>query len=151
MPILNYTTNVAVVNSVAEIHKKLVKASASAILSEYENGVISHISFRVKTEHGVISFRLPANIDGVYAALRKEVRGVKREQAERVAWRIVKDWVEAQLAIIEAGMATLPQVFLPYAQTKNGTVYECFERGGMAALTDQRGNSPKRNDMEGGE
>lgn len=138
MPILNYTTSVSVERSVAEIQKKLVKASASAILSEYENGVISHISFKVKTEHGDISFRLPANIDGVFAALRRDNKAIKREQANRVAWRIVKDWVEAQLAIIEAGMATLPQVFLPYAQTRNGTVYECFERGGMPALTDQR-------------
>lgn len=138
MPILNYTTSMPVANSVAEIQKKLVKASASAILSEYENGVLSHISFKVKTQHGDITFRLPANIEGVFSALKRDCKKVKREQAERVAWRIIKDWVEAQLAIIEAGMATLPQVFLPYAQTQNGTVYECFERGGMLALTDQR-------------
>ncbi len=57
-----------------------------------------------------------------------------KEQAARVAWRIIKDWVEAQIAIIDAGMATVTQVFLPYAQTPEGTVYECFEKRGMPAL-----------------
>jgi hypothetical protein len=42
-----------------------------------------------------------------------------------VAWRITKDWVEAQLAIIESQMVTTAQVFLPYAVTSNGqTLYE---------------------------
>jgi hypothetical protein len=37
----------------------------------------------------------------------------------------VKDWVEAQLAIIETRMVTTAQVFLPYAVTTNGqTLYE---------------------------
>jgi hypothetical protein len=27
------------------------------------------------------------------------------DQAQRVAWRIVKDWVEAQMAIVEAQLA----------------------------------------------
>ena len=57
------------------------------------------------------------------------------EQAARVAWRILKDWVEAQMAVIDAGMATLPQVFLPYAQTDTGeTVYERFESGNLLRL-----------------
>ncbi|WP_189339127.1 hypothetical protein [Williamsia muralis] len=37
------------------------------------------------------------------------------EHALRVAWRITKDWVEAQLAIIETQMVTPAQVF-PRAQ-----------------------------------
>ncbi len=92
--------------------------------------------------HGVMTFRLPANIDGVLNAMKRNSKVPRRmvcqEQAARVAWRIVKDWVEAQIAIIEAEMATLPQVFLPYAQTDNGqTVYERFEKQGLPALTYQ--------------
>ena len=38
---------------------------------------------------------------------------------------ITKDWVAAQLAIIETRMVTTAQVFLPYAITRNGqSVYE---------------------------
>ena len=51
-----------------------------------------------------------------------------REQATRVAWRIVKDWLAAQLAMIEAGLVDLEEVFLPYAQNQAGrTVYEVMK------------------------
>ena len=54
-----------------------------------------------------------------------ETRYKTPEQAKRVAWRIVKDWVEAQLAIIETQMVKPEQVFLPYAITQTGeTLYE---------------------------
>lgn len=45
--------------------------------------------------------------------------------AQRTGWRILKDWVAAQLAIIEAGLATLPEVMLPYALLSDGqTLYK---------------------------
>jgi hypothetical protein len=47
------------------------------------------------------------------------------DHARNVSWRIIKDWVEAQMAIIETHMVTIAQVFLPYAVTSNGqTLYE---------------------------
>jgi len=50
-----------------------------------------------------------------------------RAQAERVAWRIVKDWVEAQLAILESEMVHLDEIFLPYMVNNNGqTVFEIY-------------------------
>src|ERR1700735_2331785 len=109
MAILNYTTSIQAEKTASEIQAKLVKAHACAVLSEYKDCVLSHISFRVDSIHGEMAFRLPANIDGVLKAMQRDARVPKalktREQAARVAWRIVKDWVEAQLAIIEAEMA----------------------------------------------
>lgn len=43
-----------------------------------------------------------------------------KEQAVRTAWRIVKDWVEAQMALVETRMVTTQQVFLTYAVMKDG-------------------------------
>lgn len=142
MAILNYTTQIAAEKTAQEIQRKLVKANACAVLMEYENCVLSHLSFKINTTHGEMAYRLPAYIEGVYKALQLDTKVPKssktREQAVRVAWRIVKDWVEAQLAIIEADMATLPQVFLPYMQTGTGeTVYERFEKQGLPSLTYQ--------------
>lgn len=139
MAILNYTTSIPVEKTCAEIQKKLSVARANAVLCEYDpTGLITSISFRITTEHGEVHFKLPSNLDGVLAALKKDNRVPAklrtREQAARVAWRIIKDWTEAQIAIIEAGLATLPQVFLPYAQTPQGTVYECFQRNGAQFL-----------------
>lgn len=45
---------------------------------------------------------------------RVEKRYLTLEQANRVAWRIAHDWLRAQLAIIDAGMVTLPEVMFPY-------------------------------------
>lgn len=50
-----------------------------------------------------------------------------KAQAEWVAWRILKDWVAAQMALIESGQAQAAQVFLPYATEQSGrTIYELF-------------------------
>jgi len=140
MAILNYTTKISAEKTVGEIQAILVKARASAVMSEFDNGIISRLSFKVTTVHGDHAFQLPANIEGVFNAMKRDHRVPQhlkiREQAARVAWRIIKDWVEAQIAIIEADMATLPQVFLPYMQiSANDTVYSRFEKQGFPALT----------------
>jgi len=81
-----------------------------------------------------IPIRLPCNFDGVFKALANEY-AESRAQARRVAWRIVKNWIEAQMALIEAGQASLIQVFLPYAVTQDGpTMFEKF----LAHVSSQR-------------
>ena len=52
------------------------------------------------------------------------------EQAEKVAWRILKDWVDAQMALIEIEMVKMEEVFLPYTIIDNfgTTVYERLEQ-----------------------
>ncbi len=45
--------------------------------------------------------------------------------AARVGWRILKDWVRAQMAILETEMVEIEQIFLPYMEAKDGrTLYE---------------------------
>ena len=130
MPILNYTTTISISKTVGKIQEKLASAKAKAIMTEYDNeGVLSSMSFKISLNGKDISFRLPANIDKVQAVIAKDkripYRLKSREQAARVAWRIIKDWVEAQIAIVETEMVELPEVFLPYAETKKGnTLYE---------------------------
>ena len=141
MPILNYTTSINPEKTVSEIQMKLAKAGAQAVLCEYDgDGIMKAISFRVKTTNGSISFRLPSNIDGIYRKLTENSRVPRKlkthEQAARVAWRILKDWLEAQLAIIEAEMADIKEVFLPYAQNESGkTLYESLNEQQFKLLT----------------
>lgn len=129
MPLLNYTTKVPVFRSVQEIQKALVKAGASSIMQDFDSeGVISAIAFQINLNGNNISFRLPSETRAVLAVMQQD--GTPRsylteEHAQRVAWRIIKDWVEAQMAIVQTKMVTLPQVFLPYAVNKDGvTLYE---------------------------
>ena len=140
MAILNYTTTISAEKTAMEIQSRLAKAKAQAVLCEYDDlGVMTAMSFRVATKYGVVSFRLPANTDGVLRALTRDVKVPKRlkthQQAANVAWRVLKDWVEAQLAIVEAEMAELAEVFLPYAQDQDGrTTYQVLEASRFKAL-----------------
>lgn len=131
MPLLNYTTKISTDKTIAEIHKMLVKAGADSILNEYANGLISAVSFRMNIEGNMAGFRLPADWQPVFYLLQHDgnvARGLRtEEQAIRVAWRIIKDWVEAQLAIIATQMVKPEQAFLPYMLNAQGkTVYEVF-------------------------
>ena len=53
-----------------------------------------------------------------------------REQAEMTAWRNVRDWVLAQMALIESCDVPMQQIFLPYmADDRGRTVYELYAAG----------------------
>jgi len=143
MPIMNYTTTVKPEKTAADIQNILRKAGAKSVLTEYlDDGRLDFISFRINVSYGPIFFKLPARVDGVFRAMQadgKVPRAKKTEaQAERVAWRIIKDWVECQIALVDSEQAELEQVFLPYAQQADGkTLYESIQQSGFKALTHQ--------------
>lgn len=129
MPLLNYTTKVDIYTTLGAIQGQLVKHGAKKILQDYdENGKILALSFMIDTPNGTRGIRLPANVDAVYAVLRKQRVKCDRDQAERVAWRIVKDWVEAQMAILESEMVQMDEIFLPYMLDDKGkhTLFEAY-------------------------
>ena len=132
--LLNYTTSIAVDKTIAEVQTMLAKNNATAVMTEYDGfGIISALSFRIKTERGVMTFRLPANIENVKIVLEREKAvpyNKLKEQAERTAWRIVKDWLEAQCAFIRSEQVKIDQVLLPFAQDNQGvTLYERLIEG----------------------
>lgn len=129
MTLANYTTSVPAVRSANEITKDLVRAGARGIGSEYDpQGRMVSMVFTMVVAGDSFSYTLPVRVDAVQAVLikqRVEKRYQTRDHAERVAWRILRDWVRAQLAIIETEMVQLDQVMLPYMSTDNGmTVYD---------------------------
>lgn len=128
MPILNYTTEVPAERTVAEIQRILARAGAASARVDYAGGEPVSVSFLLMLSDRPLPFRLPADVDGVYRVLIKDKvppRLRNRAQAQRVAWRVVKDWVEAQLALIQSGQASLAQLFLPHAVRPDGrTLFE---------------------------
>lgn len=124
MPLLNYTTKVDVYTTLGAIQAQLVKHGAKKIMQDYDDeGHIVALSFMVDTPAGPRGIRLPANVDAVYAVLLRQKVKCDREQAERVAWRIVKDWVEAQMAILESEMVQMDEIFLPYMVGSGGQTF----------------------------
>lgn len=153
MPLLNYTTEVAATRSINEIINLLNAGGAAAVMIE-NNGAreIEAISFQLDVApFGRVAYRLPANVPAVILRVNQQIdwetknprRGKDRkiplrfknnkEQAERIAWRIVKDWLEAQLAINEVGSASLAQVMLAFSVDASGkTLYDrLVDRGSL--------------------
>jgi hypothetical protein len=94
---------------------------------------VKSLSFSLFFNGNTIGFRLPVNWQAIQSILfdirrkntKLERRIVEQEHAIDVGWRVIKDWVEAQLALIEANQVKIEQVFLPYAITSQGiTLYE---------------------------
>lgn len=145
MPPLNYTTKIDPRKTIGEIQNILADMGAQRVYIKYDNKLPIAVTFQVEVKGHFVGFRLPSRWQGVYKLLctdAKVPRPLKtEEQARRVAWRIIKDWVEAQTAIIEAGAAELAEVFLPYAvRPETGkTFYEEFSGGYLlaAANSDQ--------------
>jgi hypothetical protein len=140
MPLLNYTTSISSDKSIGEISKALSKVGVSAIMTDYENGLVVALSFRINMDDRQIAFRLPTDWRPVLTVLQQQrvSRSLQtEEQAVRVAWRITKDWVEAQVAFIETQMVTTAQVFLPYAVTATGqSLYEYIGQNSNLLLGD---------------
>lgn len=129
MPILNYTTKVDVYTTLGQIQGILVKHGAKRIAQDYEGERVSAVCFMIDTPFGLQAVRLPANAENVLKVLNKQKVKADFAQAERVAWRIVKDWVEAQMAILESEQVTMSEIFLPYMINAEGqTVYQLFEQ-----------------------
>lgn len=144
MPILNYTTKVNPDRTVTEIQKILAAKGALRVSVDYDGGKVSAVVFALNVTGQTVEFRLPVKPEGVFAALKKQrvdARYATKEHAESVAWRIVKDWVQAQLALVEAEQAVMAEVFLPYAIINGQTVFKLFEAQQAKGLITDGGTS----------
>lgn len=120
----NYTSSVAVSRSVQHIEDKLVSCGARNILKDYdEKGRISGILFIIEINGRKTPFKLPAKVENVERNLRSmrkkppktsQLQEI-RLQAERTAWKIISDWVDIQMSLIELDQAEFMEIFLPYA------------------------------------
>lgn len=103
----------------------LASVRASSLMIDYTDGKPDAIAFQLKRGDQPIAFRLPVNWQGIMAAMKKDKsiprRLICEDQARRVSWRVVRDWLRAQLTLIEAGAATIEEVMLPWAVTSDGT------------------------------
>ena len=136
--IKNYTTDIPVEQTIAEIQQLLVQNGARGIALEYdERGAIKDIFFKVIVNQRELPFRLPAKADKVYTALHEgtpdhyhtRYGNQWRAEAERIAWRICKTWLEAQITLINLEQAKIEEVFLPYLILPGDkTLFETMER-----------------------
>lgn len=130
------TTAVAASRSSAQVVDVLVESGATSVAMDYGKGKITGLRWVMAMDSHQMTYAMPARVDPVYRQLCDRRRDgepysdrekkLLRDKAERVAWRQLFRWVEAQLAMIRTGMATGPEVFLPYLYSvkKDQTLYE---------------------------
>lgn len=130
MAVLNYTTTIDAHKSVGEIQRLLAAHGVRGVLVGYDAaGNPITLAFEIGAADSVFRYQLPCRHHAVWSQLQRDPRTSKAQRTEaqalRVAWRILKDWVEAQMAIVEAQMVDLHEVFFAYSLTDNGqTMYE---------------------------
>jgi hypothetical protein len=124
MNIKNYTSSVASDKSILQIERILIEMGARNIAKEYDGfGKVDSISFSIPhpAGEGVIPFKLPAKREPIKKLFLKQYRRptkVQEEgaaaQADRTAWKNVKEWVELQATMIKLEQVEFMEVFLPY-------------------------------------
>lgn len=141
---LNYTTEVDPEKTAAECVALLAKHGAKRVSIDFDGeGMAQGLAFSIDTAHGLRFFLLPSNPEGVYEALKRANRRgdippryVNITQAKRTAWRVLKVWLEAELALIEAQIVDLEQVMLPYLVVDDSgmTLYQRYLDHGRKML-----------------
>lgn len=135
MPIKNYTTNVPAVQTVGEIQGLLAAHGARKVMMDYsEIGKVEAVTFGLMLNGEMAGFKIDAKPDGVARVMKKDGIKCDEERAERIAWRNVKDWIAAQIALVETEQATMDQVFFPYLLSGEQTVYEKALSSGQTLL-----------------
>lgn len=141
----NYTSTVPVTRTISRIESALVRGGAKGIQKQYEDGVLVAIFFSVDTGGKLLNIRLPANVEAVIKVLKKPVKRPREgtldriiEQADRTAWKLVQEWIEIQISMIEMEQADFLQVFLPYVWDGKTTFYAAIKANGFKMLPEAR-------------
>lgn len=129
MPLKNYTTKVPVSRTIQEMQEMLQKGGATGVIMEYEKGTgrIYGIAFKMEIVGKTAVFSLPIKWKQAQKVLQKEnnPKAYDDDYCYRVAWRILRNWLEQQMALIAIEMVDMQEIFLPYAVQQDGkTLYE---------------------------
>lgn len=139
--IKDYTTSISASRTMGEIEELLSGLGANAILKNYRgDGRVEALSFQYKG----MGFKLPSNTEKCMECLktlpvyRNKPRQWLEEQAERVTWRVIKDWLDAQISLIRIGQAEMQQVMLPYVWDGKHTLYDKFKESNFMLGTSSK-------------
>jgi hypothetical protein len=156
----NYTSNVPVSETIHRIEQVLIRCGVTGIMKEYGlNQKVVAITFKIELpETGQHRFiRLPADEKKATEALfldyadgaklnakgdaisdsssrKRRTKADFADQGARTAWKIIQDWVEVQMSMIQMKQADLMEVFLPYVFDGKRTYYQVLKEARFAGL-----------------
>ena len=146
MNLKNYTSSVPVLNSISRIEHRLAQAGAPHIAKSYEGDRPTGMIFQIPIDNIPMTFKLPAKTDNVFKYLVKQrsrppknsVINSIRAQADRTGWKILSDWIDIQISMIEVDQAESIEMFLAYTfdPVLNMTLFEKIKKNGFKQLTE---------------
>lgn len=135
MALKNYTTTIAIEKTMMEIEKILSEHGATHIFKMYdESKNPCALAFKCLVNDNLIAFKLPMEEEKILQVFKnsRQVPQSRKnlDQARRTGWRIIKDWVDSQMALIEINVVKFEQVFLPYMydEVNDQTLFQKFEK-----------------------
>lgn len=144
MTLKNYTS--AGRNTFDKIQQILSEHGANKVMFDYKDGKVLAITFSLEIEGKAMGFRLPALVENVTEILyggedrwgrQKKITDTQREQAYKTAWANIRDWIDAQLALVATRQVKIHHVFLPFLIMKGGqTLAETIESNPSFLLGD---------------
>jgi len=144
MNLKNYTSSVPANRSIQLIEELLINEGATNINKTIgEDKEINGVTFDIPIKDKTFVFKLPSKVDLVYERLRKAIRRPTpvalencKAQAKRTAWKILYDWVQIQVSMIQINQVEILEVFLPYMYSRldNKTYFETLRDNNYNSL-----------------
>lgn len=155
----NYTSDVPAGQTIWRIQQVLLKAGVSSIEMDYGPArEVVALTFRIQFDPArpPLPIRMPAKVKEAQDALwlayadgdkltpdgeaiawgsrKNKKRKDFLEQGERTAWKLMQDWIEVQLSLIELRQVEPAQVFLSYVWDGQQSFYDRLKGDGLRAL-----------------
>jgi len=133
-------------NTFDKIQKILSSHGANKIMFDYKrDGTLEAITFGLDIDGMQMGFRMPALVENVVEIIyggkdrygrSKKITNAQKQQAYFTAWANIRDWIDAQMALVETKQAKVQDVFLSFAVMKDGrTLSQHFEENHNLLLT----------------
>jgi len=140
--IKNYTTTIEASKSIGEIINLLAGIGASYVSQKFRDGDCVAIKFTISHQGTDVTYSLEPNPEATFLILKSKRKRPNAEsdkkdkkQSFKVSWRILKDWTDAQCALIQLEQATPLQLFLSYAWSeKAGNTFYSQIEGNLKLL-----------------
>jgi len=152
--LLNYTTEIDAMKTAGEIIGILATNGAQSVMIDYQDGEPVGLAFQIGINGRNIGFRLPCNIQGAFDAMKRDHQIPPRYknllQAKRTAWRILKTFVEVQIALIKCGQVEMAEAFFAYMiVSPRQTLFQAFKENPARMLSAGTLEDDQSNVVEG--
>jgi hypothetical protein len=145
--IKNRTSVVTVSKSITKIEDCLVAHGAKDILKTYVDGRPNGLAFIINIGESSVPFKIPSRVDRIVSKMTEKRKRLRKgsidkitQQAERTAWKILSDWVEIQMTIVDLDQAEIMEVFMPYIydRSKEQTFFDKAKQNNFSMMLEHK-------------